>query len=425
MPAMSSTSAKSAERYDVVVVGAGFAGLYMLHRLRGHGLSARVFEAGRRRRRHLVLEPLSGRALRRRERRLLVLVLRGARAGVGWSERYAAQPEILRYLNHVADRFDLRRDIRFETRVTAPRVRRGDAAGRERRRRRAACSAQFVVIGDRLPVGARRCPTSPASTRSRASGYHTGDVAARGRRLHRQAGRRGRHRLVRHPGHPGHRAARRAPDRLPAHGQLQHPEPQRAAARGEARRPEGALRRSTGTTRASRSSGSRSTGTGKSALETPPEERASECRGALAGGRRMPFVSSLHRLLVDQAANETIAEFVRAKIREMVSDPATADLLRPTDIRSAPSGSPRTRATSRRSTATTSRSSTSGPRRSRRSRPAGSASARRRRVRARRDRVRDRLRRDHRGAHPHRPARPRRRVAPRQVGRTARARTSA
>src|SRR5436189_5446426 len=38
-----------------------------------------------------------------------------------WSERYATQPEILRYVNHVADRFDLRRDITFETRVTAAR----------------------------------------------------------------------------------------------------------------------------------------------------------------------------------------------------------------------------------------------------------------------------------------------------------------
>ena len=48
---------------DAVIVGAGFSGLYMLHRLRDQlGLSARVYEAGDRRRRHLVLEPLPGRA---------------------------------------------------------------------------------------------------------------------------------------------------------------------------------------------------------------------------------------------------------------------------------------------------------------------------------------------------------------------------
>ena len=103
---------------DAVVVGAGFAGMYMLHRLRGLGLSARVFEAG---------AGVGGTWYWNR--------YPGARCDVEsmdysysfseelqqeweWTERYATQPEILRYLEHVADRFDLRRDIRFETRVT-------------------------------------------------------------------------------------------------------------------------------------------------------------------------------------------------------------------------------------------------------------------------------------------------------------------
>src|SRR5438552_19058974 len=107
----------SAGNVDAVIVGAGFAGLYMLHRLRGLGFSARVFEAG------------SGPGGTWYWNRYP-----GARCDVEsldyqysfseelqqewrWSERYAAQPEILRYVNHVADRFDLRRDIQFETRV--------------------------------------------------------------------------------------------------------------------------------------------------------------------------------------------------------------------------------------------------------------------------------------------------------------------
>src|SRR6266436_856994 len=102
-----------------VIVGAGFAGLYMLHRLRGLGLSARVFEAGR---------GVGGTWYWNR--------YPGARCDVEsmdysysfsdelqqewrWTERYSAQPEILRYINHVADRFDLRRDITFSTRVTS------------------------------------------------------------------------------------------------------------------------------------------------------------------------------------------------------------------------------------------------------------------------------------------------------------------
>ena len=108
----------SDKRLDAVVVGAGFAGLYMLHRLRGLGLSARVFEAG---------DGVGGTWYWNR--------YPGARCDVEsmeysyqfsdelqqeweWTERYATQPEILRYANHVADRFDLRRDIQFDTRVS-------------------------------------------------------------------------------------------------------------------------------------------------------------------------------------------------------------------------------------------------------------------------------------------------------------------
>jgi cation diffusion facilitator CzcD-associated flavoprotein CzcO len=103
---------------DVVVVGAGFAGLYALHRLRSDGLTVRVFEAA---------DGVGGVWYWNR--------YPGARCDVGsvdycysfdeqleqewnWSEKYATQPEILRYLNHVADRFDLRRDITLGTRVT-------------------------------------------------------------------------------------------------------------------------------------------------------------------------------------------------------------------------------------------------------------------------------------------------------------------
>src|SRR5713226_1371538 len=104
---------------DAVIVGAGLSGLYMLHRLRGLGLSARVYEAG---------SGVGGTWYWNR--------YPGARCDIEsmdysysfsdelqqewrWTERYAGQAEILRYINHVADRFDLRRDIQFETRVTA------------------------------------------------------------------------------------------------------------------------------------------------------------------------------------------------------------------------------------------------------------------------------------------------------------------
>src|SRR5512133_4159644 len=103
---------------DAVVVGAGFAGLYALYRLRGLGLTVQLFEAG---------DGVGGTWYWNR--------YPGARCDVEsmdysysfsdelqqewrWSERYAAQPEILAYVNHVADRFDLRRDIELDTRIT-------------------------------------------------------------------------------------------------------------------------------------------------------------------------------------------------------------------------------------------------------------------------------------------------------------------
>jgi cyclohexanone monooxygenase len=121
MSALQSISGKNnvpnVETHDVVVVGAGFAGMYMLHRLRGQGLSVRVYEQG---------GDVGGTWYWNR--------YPGARCDVesmqysysfsdklqqewDWSERYAPQPEILRYANHVADRFDLRGDIQLNTRV--------------------------------------------------------------------------------------------------------------------------------------------------------------------------------------------------------------------------------------------------------------------------------------------------------------------
>ena len=142
MPALQPSSSQNRSgdgTFDVVVVGAGFAGMYMLHRLRGLGLSARVYEQG---------DGVGGTWYWNR--------YPGARCDVesmqysysfsdelqqewDWSERYAPQPEILKYANHVADRFNLRRDIQFNTRVESGGLRRkrqsmvGDDVGRQDR----------------------------------------------------------------------------------------------------------------------------------------------------------------------------------------------------------------------------------------------------------------------------------------------------
>jgi len=119
MPSDATNPPEEQLELDVLVVGAGFAGLYMLHRIRQllDGFKVKVLEAG---------SGVGGTWFWNR--------YPGARCDIlsldysysfspeleqewHWSERYPSQPEILRYINHVADRFDLRRDIRFHTRV--------------------------------------------------------------------------------------------------------------------------------------------------------------------------------------------------------------------------------------------------------------------------------------------------------------------
>ena len=144
--------------FDAVIVGAGFAGMYMLHRLRGLGFTARVYEAG---------GGVGGTWYWNR--------YPGARCDVesmqysfsfseeldqqwDWSEKYAPQPEILSYANHVADRFDLRRHILFDTRVTAATFDEAAKCWRIETDRGDRVSAQILHHGRRMPLGGQPCP---------------------------------------------------------------------------------------------------------------------------------------------------------------------------------------------------------------------------------------------------------------------------
>ena len=131
---------------DVVIVGAGFGGLYALHRLRGLGLKAKALEAG---------GGVGGTWYWNR--------YPGARCDVEsldycyrfsreldqdwtWSQRYAPQAEILSYLEHVADRFDLRRDVELETRVAEAHYDEAAALWRVRAEDGRRWSARFLVM---------------------------------------------------------------------------------------------------------------------------------------------------------------------------------------------------------------------------------------------------------------------------------------
>jgi cyclohexanone monooxygenase len=315
--------------FDAVVVGAGFAGMYMLHRLRGLGFSARVFEAG---------GGVGGTWYWNR--------YPGARCDVesmqysfsfsealdqewNWSEKYAPQGEILSYANHVADRFDLRRHIVFDTRVTA-------AAFDEEAR----CWHIETDRGDRvrakfciMAVGCLSAPNRPAFKGLedfRDPIYHTGQWPHEGVDF---TGLRvgvigtGSSAIQSIPIIAQQAAAltvfqRTATWSVPAWNEALTPEYLQAA---KADYP--ALRAKA----RARPTGFYFLFNTKPALEASPEDRDKQYEEAwLRGG--LPFLGAYGDLLFEKAANDTIADFARGKIRGIVKDPVTADLLCPDNV---------------------------------------------------------------------------------------------
>src|SRR5262245_41783039 len=188
--------------FDAVIVGAGFAGLYMLHRLRGMGFRARVLEAGSGGGGTWYWNRYPGARCDVESVQYSYQFDEALQQEWDWSERYAAQPELLRYANHVADRFDLRRDIECNTRVASAAF--DEAAGR------------WVIEAN----GAARGRVLPH-----------GKLAARGGELRGLGGSCDRHRLLGRAVDPDHRRPSPAAHPAPAHGKLCHARAQRAADR--------------------------------------------------------------------------------------------------------------------------------------------------------------------------------------------------
>ncbi len=316
-------------RLDVVVVGAGFAGLYALHRLRGLGLSVQVFEAG---------SGVGGTWFWNR--------YPGARCDVesleysysfsgeleqdwDWSERYAPQPEILRYINHVADRFDLRRDIQFDTRVTAAVFDETVDRWRVTTDRGDEVSARFCVMA----TGCLSAATTPDIDGLGAFGgswYHTGQWPPEGVDFTGQrvgvvgTGSSAIQSIPVIAEQAAHLVVfQRTPNfSLPARNRRLDPETQ-----AEVKASYPALR-----DRARNSyAGIAVPSPTDSALDVEPTERQRRYEAAWGEGGLLSMTTTFRDLIMDKAANDTAAEFIRAKIREIVVDPEVARVLTPTD----------------------------------------------------------------------------------------------
>ena len=319
---------------DVVIVGAGFAGMYMLHRARGIGLSARVFEAGDGVGGTWYWNRYPGRRCDVESMEYSYQFSEELQQEWEWTERYATQPEILDYANHVADRFDLRRDIQFETRVRSATY--DDAADRWTIRTDHGERAVGAVPrhGDRLPfVGehprlpgprhaSRARRTTPGGGRTRVStspGKRVGVIGTGSSAIQSIP-------IIAAPGEPSSscssapRAIRCRRDNGPLDA--------RRSARSRPTTP--------GSARATRSDADRDRVAPPGDRERPRSRSrpTSASRCTRSAGSTAACRSSARSSICSSIANanETAAEFVRAKIREIVKDPAVADRLSPKTV---------------------------------------------------------------------------------------------
>ena len=160
------------KEYDAIVIGAGVAGLYQLYRLRQAGLSVRLYEDGSGVGGTWYWNRYPGCRFRFRERVLRVLVVVRAAPGMGLERALFGQPENERYLNFVADKFDLRKDIQFNSRVTSAiydeQANRWDIQLENGERAR----AQFLVAATGL-LSARYTPPFEGIDTFRGESFHT------------------------------------------------------------------------------------------------------------------------------------------------------------------------------------------------------------------------------------------------------------
>ena len=315
--------------FDAVIVGAGFAGMYMLHRLRGLGFTARVYEAG---------GGVGGTWYWNR--------YPGARCDVesmqysfsfseeldqqwDWSEKYAPQPEILGYANHVADRFDLRQHIRFDTRVTAATFDETAKCWRVETDRGDHVAAKFCIMAVGCLSAANR-PPFKGREEFRGPIYHTGEWP------HEGVDFTGLRVGVIGTGSSAIQSIPIIAQQASALSVFQRTATYSVPAWNEKLTPE--YRKTIKADYPALRAKARARPTGfyfpfnmKPALEATPAERERQYQEAWERGG-LPFLGAYGDLLFEKAANDTIAEFARRKIREIVKNPTTAELLCPDNV---------------------------------------------------------------------------------------------
>ncbi|ACL58344.1 flavin-containing monooxygenase [Methylobacterium nodulans] len=328
-PRAETIEAEPVRRYDAIIVGAGFSGLYQLHLLRDRlGMSVRVLEAADDIGGTWYWNRYPGARCDSESYYYSYSFSRELEEEWEWTERYPEHGEIRRYLGHVAERFQLRRDIQLRTRVTGAAF--DDAANRwtiatqngER------FEAQFLITAVGC-LSTANVPAIPGLEDFAGEWYHTG------RWPHEGVDFAGKRVGLIGTGSTGIQAApviaeqaahltvfqRTANYSVPARNG-----PMDAEFRAWVRANSEALRRKARES----TNGHPFDVSERSALDVSPQEREAIYEAAWErGGLR--FRAAFRDILLDKDANETASEFIRAKIRSIVKDPEVAAKLTPTD----------------------------------------------------------------------------------------------
>src|SRR3989441_3903907 len=328
-PTVGTDMSEEVEQCDVMIIGAGVTGLYALYRLRARGLAVRAFEEGGGVGGTWYWNRYPGARFDSESYTYGYAFSEELLQEWDWQEHYAGQPETERYLNYVADKFDLRRDIRFHARVAAAvydeRTHRWQIHLEDGRRAR----AQFVITAVGL-LSAQYIPDFAGLERFQGTWCHTGRWPAEGLDL---AGKRagvigtgatGVQLITAIAKDVAHLTVfqRTANYCAPLRNAPIDPDTQRQI---KASYPDIFKR-------CSETAGSFvHQFDPRSALDVSPEERLEQYERLWAEPGFKKWLANFHDIMLPGPANEDYAAFVRQKIRERVTDPIVAEKLVPTD----------------------------------------------------------------------------------------------
>lgn len=307
---------------DALIVGAGFSGLYQLHCLRDRlGLSTVVLEAGTGVGGTWFWNRYPGARCDSESHAYCYGFSEEIAREWRWSERYPGPPEILDYLNFVADRLDLKRDIRFQTRVTAAMYDEAENLWHVQTEAGERLSARYLITAVGC-LSAANIPAIPGLADFKGEWYHTGEWPHEGVRFEgKRVGQVG-------TGSTGIQAAPVIAETAAHLTVFQRTANYSVPARNgpltdDRRRELDDERERIRAIMLSNTNGHPWAIEKRSALSVSPEQRLALYEQAWeTGGLR--FRAVFDDLLLDREANDTAAEFIRAKIRSIVRDPDTA-----------------------------------------------------------------------------------------------------